>query len=864
MERDTQNISGQPVTFLGQSVWDLHNEGYDFQFFGSITPTPYYEWPWFYSSIPYAAVNQGYWGQNGFTNTGSIVWNYTINVADYFVAGTQPSPTTLVGSLQTDTAHDDLYKYDYTVSWNQYAWAEITLPSAEPTVSVSGPSKPVLEGSIAQFTISLDHASSSSVTANYTTADGAAISGTDYSAETGSITFAAGETSKTVSVPVLFDATVDTSEMTPDQSDSAETFQIKLTSASGAIIGTSSATASIQEGSLFTPGADTVDFNNLTTAQQQAIAAGADTTHGLGGNDNVTLPNSGSATFYTGSTTNDTNYQVTGGGGNYTIFEGAGKESISINGNGNSNITAGSGSDTITISGTGHSIITPGLGTLNATIGGGGTVELTSTTAPVAGSITFAPGTNETLQIDGSAMPANTIYGFKPGETIDLAGVPYNNIRDSAVLQSFSGPNPQNNVLSVTESGSTYNLQIDPAQSFANEQFILSYDGHHGTDVTINPGLDLNLTFDQGQTGLPKEFIQGVDIAAYQIEQTFKNIITINERIGYGEYLGAPLKNQAVAEAAPQSGVRLSFPELRKDLTEKGGVPATWLPQESRTLDAMRYYVSSAEEKAFGLLSSKSTVLDGAVAIGKSIQGDNIISVALHELTHAMGRFVSSTSFQRTSYDIFRYSGRGHNQFNTGNVGARPPVQAPPSYFSLDGGKTHLADFGRKSDPADFLNGGVQDHGTRGSDPFDEFYGPSTSSSLTNIDILSMRALGFAAGNSTGGSSLTNTDLSSPPQQTSLLWGSNAKLHAEMVAGLHDALVPTTNDTPLLYDNHSTLFRQALVSFGTNDLSTAFDSLLPTQNHRGFHQLATNDTHTFALTRAASSTEAILAVPHHG
>jgi hypothetical protein len=53
--------------------------------------------------------------------------------------------------------------------------------------------------------------------------------------------------------------------------------------------------------SLFSTGADEVNFTNLTPIQQQAVAAGADTTHGFGGNDNVTLPNSGSATFYTGS-----------------------------------------------------------------------------------------------------------------------------------------------------------------------------------------------------------------------------------------------------------------------------------------------------------------------------------------------------------------------------------------------------------------------------------------------------------------------------------------------------------------------------------------------------------------------------------
>src|SRR5262249_17721192 len=104
---------------------------------------------------------------------------------------------------------------------------------------------------------------------------------------------------------------------------------------------------------LFTTGSDSVNFNSLTPDQQQAIANGADITHGLGGNDVVTLPNSGTATFYTDSTVADNNYRVIGGSGTYNIFEGAGTEFITINGNGGSTITVGSGADTITINGTG-------------------------------------------------------------------------------------------------------------------------------------------------------------------------------------------------------------------------------------------------------------------------------------------------------------------------------------------------------------------------------------------------------------------------------------------------------------------------------------------------------------------------------
>ncbi len=64
------------------------------------------------------------------------------------------------------------------------------------------------------FTVRLDRAASQAVTVDYATADGAgrwastppAAAGADYTATSGTLTFAAGETSKTVSVPLIDDA----------------------------------------------------------------------------------------------------------------------------------------------------------------------------------------------------------------------------------------------------------------------------------------------------------------------------------------------------------------------------------------------------------------------------------------------------------------------------------------------------------------------------------------------------------------------------------------------------------------------------------------------------------------------------------
>jgi hypothetical protein len=77
-----------------------------------------------------------------------------------------------------------------------------------PAITVSSPAavSPAINGASVDFTVSLDFASAASVTVDYATADGTAFAGTDYTATSGTLTFAAGVTSQTVSVPLLVDA----------------------------------------------------------------------------------------------------------------------------------------------------------------------------------------------------------------------------------------------------------------------------------------------------------------------------------------------------------------------------------------------------------------------------------------------------------------------------------------------------------------------------------------------------------------------------------------------------------------------------------------------------------------------------------
>ena len=86
------------------------------------------------------------------------------------------------------------------------------------------------------FAVSLSREAHASVTVDYTTAAGSATAGEDYTRTSGTLSFAPGETEKTVAVPVLDDA-IDEGE---------ETFTLRLSDATGAVIADGTATGTIE------------------------------------------------------------------------------------------------------------------------------------------------------------------------------------------------------------------------------------------------------------------------------------------------------------------------------------------------------------------------------------------------------------------------------------------------------------------------------------------------------------------------------------------------------------------------------------------------------------------------------------------
>jgi hypothetical protein len=116
--------------------------------------------------------------------------------------------------------------------------ANVTIEAPElPSISIDDAS--IAEGNsgtkVLTFTARLSKAASSAVTVAYATADGTATAGSDYTAKSSSLTFFAGQTSKTLTVTIRGDTTVE-----PD-----ETFFVNLSSPTNATIADAQAIGTI-------------------------------------------------------------------------------------------------------------------------------------------------------------------------------------------------------------------------------------------------------------------------------------------------------------------------------------------------------------------------------------------------------------------------------------------------------------------------------------------------------------------------------------------------------------------------------------------------------------------------------------------
>ena len=116
------------------------------------------------------------------------------------------------------------------------------------------------EGAAVAFAVSLSEASSQQVTVQYATAGGTATSGTDFTPASGTLTFGANETAKTVSV-----ATTDDSDV-----EQNETFTLTLSSPANATLARGTATGTINDNDDAAPPALTAGFSGMPASHTGA------------------------------------------------------------------------------------------------------------------------------------------------------------------------------------------------------------------------------------------------------------------------------------------------------------------------------------------------------------------------------------------------------------------------------------------------------------------------------------------------------------------------------------------------------------------------------------------------------------------
>lgn len=113
--------------------------------------------------------------------------------------------------------------------------ATVTLRDDEPVVSIADAS--TVEGGSMSFTVTLSRTSLYTVSVGYNTQDATAWAGDDYQSESGSLTFHAGQTSKTVTVSTVNDT----------EYEGPELFTMLLSNAQAAHLGDNGATGTIQD-----------------------------------------------------------------------------------------------------------------------------------------------------------------------------------------------------------------------------------------------------------------------------------------------------------------------------------------------------------------------------------------------------------------------------------------------------------------------------------------------------------------------------------------------------------------------------------------------------------------------------------------
>jgi hypothetical protein len=259
--------------------------------------------------------------------------------------------------------------------------------------------------------------------------------------------------------------------------------------------------------------------------------------------------------------------------------------------------------------------------------------------------------------------------------------------------------------------------------------------------------MQINLSYDSSTAGAPAAFFTAMNYCAQYLDNLITNNITVNIDVGWGEAGGASIAAGDTGQGGAE-GIILSYAQLKAALLAHSNSAADAsayanLPSADISNGA-GFLVAAAEAKAWSLISATGAELDGVVGFDVSIPWNfstsnlaiageySFVSVALQELSHALGRSIGLTaSTPLTVLNLFKFASPGQIQTEVGG----------PAYFSTDGGATNLATFATTSDYSDWSN-------TVPNDAFDAFFSPGIAYTMSATDITVMNVLGYGINSS--------------------------------------------------------------------------------------------------------------------
>jgi autotransporter passenger strand-loop-strand repeat protein len=372
------------------------------------------------------------------------------------------------------------------------------------------------------------------------------------------------------------------------------------------------------------------------------------------------------------------------------------------------------------------------------TITGGSTLELGFSNAAGTGSITFT-GSDDTLKIAGTTMPANTISGFAQTDTIDLAGVAFDPGAAGPVL------NPTTHRLTFTEGGTQYALQLDPAQSFAGKFFHLASDGASGTAIiennietvtTAGSGLVFDNTYSSSVTAAYRSDILA---AEHVLASEYTNSVTLDMNFNF-----APLGPDSTSESSFNT-VDVTYATLKSALQSHATTPlqqaaVAALPATDPSGGAL-FAVPIGMADILGIAGGATGTDD--VTLNSSLSwtfGQDVVGEIEHQISEgAMGR-IGSLGFaipgEWAPMDLFRYSAVDTPDYTGGQDGQE-------TFFSVDGSSLSTQNFHNSVDSSGQFDGlDLADWDSTVGDSFGPG-GPGIGATLSTTDLQIMEVLGW-------------------------------------------------------------------------------------------------------------------------